>query len=49
VLNEPTPTGDRIHSTGLTMNMIPVYLIDAISGSTTGNIVVGSAQSAASR
>lgn len=49
VLNEQTPTGDGIHSTGLTVNMIHVYLIDAISGSTTGDIVVGSAQSAASR
>jgi hypothetical protein len=48
VLNEQIPTGDGIHSTGLTVNMIHVYLVDPLTGATTGNIVVGAAQSAAS-
>jgi len=41
-------TGDGLHSTGLTVNMIHVYLIDPLSRTTTGNILVGTAQSAAS-
>jgi hypothetical protein len=49
VVNEQIPTGDGVHSTGLTVSMIHVYLIDALSGATTGNIVVATAQSAASR
>src|SRR5207249_7502318 len=48
VLNERIRTGDGVHSTGLTVNMIHVYLIDATLGTLTGEIVVGSAQSAAS-
>ena len=47
VLNEQLPTGDGVHSTGLTVNMIHVYLTD-LSGTPTGDIVVGTAQSAAS-
>ena len=49
VLNEQIPTGDGIHSAGLTVNMIHVYLTDTLNGTTNGNIVVGAAQSAASR
>ena len=48
VLNERIRTGDGVHSTGLIVNMIHVYLIDATLGTLTGEIVVGSAQSAAS-
>jgi len=48
VLNERIRTGDGVHSTGLMVNMIHVYLIDATLGTLTGEIVVGSAQSAAS-
>ena len=49
VLNEQVPTGDGVHSTGLTVNMIHVYLVDRLSGMITGTIVVGTAESAASR
>jgi len=48
VLNEQIPTGDGVHTTGLLVNMIHVYLIDANLGTVTGEIVVGTAQSAAS-
>ena len=48
VLNERLRTGDGVHSTGLTVNMIHVYLIDPNLGTVTGEIVVGAAQSAAS-
>ena len=48
VLNERIRTGDGVHSTGLMVNMIHVYLIDPNLGTVTGEIVVGSAQSAAS-
>ena len=48
VLNERIRTGDGVHSTGLTVNMIHVYLIDPNLGTVTGEIVVGAAQSAAS-
>src|SRR6266550_6129199 len=48
VLNERIRTGDGVHSTGLIVNMIHVYLIDATLGTLTGEIVVGAAQSAAS-
>jgi len=49
VVNEQIPTGDGVRSTGLTVNMIHVYLIDPLSGATTANIVVATAQTAASR
>ena len=48
VLNEQIPTGDGVHTTGLMVNMIHVYLIDSVLGTLTGEIVVGAAQSAAS-
>jgi len=48
VLNEQIPTGDGVHTTGLMVNMIHVYLIDPVLGTLTGEIVVGAAQSAAS-
>ncbi len=46
VLNEQTVTGDGVHSSSMTVNMIHVYVRDALTGVTTGEIVVGSAQSA---
>jgi hypothetical protein len=46
VLNEQTVTGDGVSSSSMTVNMIHVYLQDALTGVTTGEIVVGSAQSA---
>jgi hypothetical protein len=49
VLNEQIPTGDGVHASGLTVNMIHVYLTDPILGTPRGEIVVGAAQSAASR
>ena len=49
VLNEQIAQGDGIHTSALTVNMIHVYLTDALTGSTTGEIIVGSAQSSASR
>ena len=47
VLNEQVPTGDGVHATGLTVNMIHVYLTDPVLGTPTGDIVVGTATSAA--
>src|SRR5213594_3519283 len=43
VLNETIRSGDGVHSTGLTVNMIHVYLIDPNLGTVTGEIVVGAA------
>jgi hypothetical protein len=48
VLNEQMPVGDGARSTGLTVNMIHVYLTDPASGTPAGDIVVGMAKSAAS-
>jgi hypothetical protein len=48
VLNEQIPVGDGAHNTGLTVNMIHVYLTDPTSGTPAGDIVVGTATSAAS-
>jgi hypothetical protein len=48
VFNEQTPTGDGLHNAGLTINMIHVYLTDPVTGASIGNIVVGTAQTAAS-
>jgi hypothetical protein len=48
VLNEQIPYGDGAHNTGLTVNMIHVYLTDPVSGTPAGDIVVGMAKSAAS-
>lgn len=47
VLNEQISSGDLVHSTSLTVNMIHVYLIDALSGAPAGEIVVGAATSTA--
>jgi hypothetical protein len=46
VLNEQTVTGDGVRSSGITVNMIHVYLRNALTGVPTGEIVVGSARSA---
>src|SRR5712691_6729169 len=45
VLNEQTPTGDGVTSSGITVNMIHVVLQDALTGMKTGEIIVGSAGS----
>ena len=47
ILNEQLRGKGR--GASLTVNMIHVYLVDPLRGTTTGNIVVGTAQSAASR
>jgi hypothetical protein len=49
VLNEQIPTGDGVHSSGLTVNMIHVYLTDPVLGTPTGDIVIGTAKTAATR
>jgi hypothetical protein len=49
VLNEQIMTGDGVHSTALTVNMIHVYLVDPLSGVSAGEIIVGAATSSASR
>ena len=46
VLNEQTPTGNGVTTSGISVNMIHVVLRDALTGLTTGEIVVGSATSA---
>ena len=48
VLNEQIPAGDGVRSTGLTVNMIHVYLTDPVLGTPAGEIVIGAARSAAS-
>jgi hypothetical protein len=48
LLNEQTPSGDGVRSSGMTVNMIHVVLIDALTGVQTGDIIVGSSSSAAS-
>ena len=45
VLNERLSTGDGTKTTGLTVRMIHVVLRDAVTGATTGEIVVGAASS----
>jgi hypothetical protein len=47
VLNEQISSGDRVHSTGLTVNMIHVYLVNSLTGSSAGEIVVAAATSTA--
>ncbi len=61
VLNEQLPTGDGVHSSGLTVNLIHVYLQSLTGGgctllgclpgvlTTTGQIIVGSATSSAAK
>jgi hypothetical protein len=44
-LNEQTPRGNGQTTSGLTVNMIHVRLINLLTGATTGEIIVGSAQS----
>jgi hypothetical protein len=44
-LNEQTWRGDGRTASGLTVNMIHVRLKDALTGATTGEIIVGAAQS----
>ncbi|HEV2672813.1 MAG TPA: choice-of-anchor P family protein [Gemmatimonadales bacterium] len=48
VLNEQISSGDGVHDTGLTVNMIHVYLTDPVTGASIGDIVLGGAQSGAS-
>jgi hypothetical protein len=48
VLNEQISSGDGVHSAGLTVNMIHVYLRDSITGTPVGEIVVAAATSTAS-
>jgi hypothetical protein len=45
VLNEQIPSGDGVTSSGLTVNMIHVVLLNALTGTKTGEIIVGSASS----
>ena len=47
VLNEQTPTGNGVTTSGISVNMIHVVLRNALTGLTTGEIIVGSATSAA--
>lgn len=52
VLNEQRPTGDGVSTSGITVNMIHVYLqgVSVLGvATTTGEIIVGSANSAVSR
>jgi hypothetical protein len=49
VLNEQIVQGDGLHSAGLTVNMIHVYLLDPVSGAAAGEIIVGAATSTATR
>jgi len=49
ILNEQVPSGDGVTSWGITVNMIHVVLQDALTGLTTGEIVIGSASSSVSR
>ncbi|PYO69036.1 MAG: hypothetical protein DMD37_08300 [Gemmatimonadetes bacterium] len=46
VLNEQIPTGDGVTTSGITVNMIHVVLLDALTGVQTGEIIIGSASSA---
>lgn len=47
VLNERIRSGDGVHSSSLTVNMIHVYLLDPVTGGAAGEIVVGAATSTA--
>lgn len=49
VLNEQRRTGDGFSSSGITVNMIHVVLVNALTGVKTGDIVVGSATSQVSQ
>src|SRR5229473_828893 len=45
VLNEQTRMGNGVTSWGVTVNMVHVFLQDALTGLNTGEIIVGSASS----
>jgi len=47
VLNEQLWNGDGVHSAGLTVNMIHVYLLDSLTGASAGEIIVAAATSTA--
>ncbi len=47
ILNEQAQSGDGIGTSALTVNMLHLILKDAVTGATTGDIVVGSAKSGA--
>jgi hypothetical protein len=47
ILNEQLPTGDRIKTSGLQVNMIHLVQKDPLTGAAVGDIIVGSATSAA--
>jgi hypothetical protein len=47
VINEQFASGDGVHSTSLTVNMIHVYLVDPLTRVSTGEIVVGAVRSTA--
>lgn len=49
ILNEQIRSGDGVNSTGLRVNMIHVLVKDALTGITTGEIIVGSAKSYVAR
>lgn len=49
VLNEQVMSGDGVHLTSLTVNMIHVYLVDQLTNAPAGEIVVGTAQSMATQ
>lgn len=49
LLNEQTVTGNGSTASGITVNMIHVVLQNALTGLKTGEIILGSAQSAVSR
>jgi hypothetical protein len=46
ILNEQQQMGDGVQSSGVTVNLIHVYLQNALTGAITGEIVVASARSA---
>jgi hypothetical protein len=48
LLNEQTSAGDGIRTSSLSVKMIHVVLLDALTGAKTGEIIVGSASSNAS-
>jgi hypothetical protein len=49
ILNEQAPSGDGLTSWGMTVNMIHVVLQDALTGLTTGEIIIGSASNSVSK
>jgi hypothetical protein len=49
ILNEQIPTGNGVTSWGITVNMIHVVLRNALTGLTTGEIIIGSASSSVAK